>query len=156
MELPSLKVLPDETIEGPGRWTFLEKEADAVCVVTRGMEVLFLNALARTLVPKRWFGCRCWEVFPVGEASCASRCPAVKAVRGGEAVTYCEETLFSPDGRPLHFAIAVIALSPACERAIILLRPKVVECDLDALRRSLLDRAETLLHSLPAELRGVA
>ena len=133
-------------------WGFLERETDAACVVTRCMEVLFLNSLARTLVPKRWFGCRCWEVFPVGEASCASKCPAVKAVRAGESITYCEETLFAPNGTPLHFAIAVIPLGPQEERAIILLRPKGAGGDGDALRSSLLDRAHALRASLPKGL----
>ncbi len=156
MEDSILNVLPDETLEGDGRWAFLEEEADAACVVTRGMQILFLNTPARTLVPKRWFGCRCWEVFPVGEASCASRCPAVKAVRRGTQVEYCEETLYARDGTPLHFAIAVIPLNPSCERAIILLRPKSADRDLGALRQSLLDRAESLRASLPPGIENVA
>jgi hypothetical protein len=134
------------------RWRFLEDEADPSCVLTRSMEVLYLNAAARTLVPLRWFGCRCWEIFPVGDESCVSRCPAVKAVNKSEDIVYCEETLYSKeDGSPIRVGVAVIPLSSDGrkeEKALLLIRPKAaggLEADF---QRSLLERAEVLRASL--------
>ena len=63
------------------RWSRLEDCSDASAVVSRRMEVLYLNPAARSLVPPRWRGLRCWEVFPVRDRSCASPCPAMSLPR---------------------------------------------------------------------------
>lgn len=118
----------------PARWAFLEQRADPVAVVTRKMEVVYLNALARAVVTPSWVGRRCWEVFPVGESACAAKCLAVKAVGAGDEIIYCEETIW-PGGAPLRLGVAVVPLplplpltaetTPgAAERALLLLRPR--------------------------------
>jgi hypothetical protein len=112
------------------------------------MEVLYLNAAARALVPLRWFGCRCWEMFPVGEQSCAARCPAVKAVNNADDITYCEETLYSSeDGSPVHVGVAVIPLTGDGleeEKALLLMRPKTTGSIQKEFQRGLLERARVL------------
>jgi hypothetical protein len=111
------------------RWSFLDEQSDAVSVVTRRMEILYLNAAARGLVPPAWMGRRCWEVFPVGNTSCPSTCPAVKVVSTGGEIAYCEERIY-PRGTPVELGVAVIPMGGAGaalegpERAVILLRPK--------------------------------
>ena len=88
--------------DGPAAfWSFLEDQADACAVVTRRMNVLYLNAPARSLVPKDWFGKRCWAVFPVNDAFCAARCPAIRAVSRSDEIVYCEEKLDLGEDAPL-------------------------------------------------------
>jgi len=91
------------------RWRFLESEPDGYAVLSRAMEVLYLNATARALVAPAWWGRRCWETFPVGEASCAACCPAVRAVRAANEIVYCEEVLYV-SGTPQVFGVAVIPI----------------------------------------------
>lgn len=120
------------------RWRFLEAEKDACCVVTRRMEVVYLNEAARSLVPEPWFGSRCWEVFPVGEGACAGRCPAVRWVAASAADGYCEEVL-SVHGRPLVLGVAVLLLQrrESPERSLLVLRPRGEE-DPEGFRERLL------------------
>ena len=61
----------DSQARAAAQWGFLEDHPDACGVVTLRMELIYLNAAARTLVPQRWFGCRCWEAFPVADSGCA-------------------------------------------------------------------------------------
>ncbi len=143
------------------RWRFLEDERDACSVVTRRMEVVYLNAAARALVPSEWFGSRCWEVFPVGDESCAARCAAVSAVSKADELIYCEETLHAADGSPIPLGVAVIPLHSAVlegERALLLLRPKTHGRSADRFRRDLLEEAGRLLSfcdSLPRPRHSV-
>lgn len=126
-------------------WSFLENVADPSAVVTRSMQVVYLNASARSLVPEEWRGLRCWEIFPVGEQSCASRCPAVKAVQS-EGISYCEEEIY-PGGAAVRLGVAVIPLPEAAHgdaRAVLLLRPKDSELSEDSFREALLSDAVAL------------
>lgn len=128
------------------RWSFLEEVPDACSVVSRRMELLYLNATARSLVSPDWFGSRCWQVFPVEDGSCASRCPAVRAVNRSEDIVYCEETIY-PDEALVTLGVAVIPLGTTHEhgeRSILLLRPKRAGICEDAFRRELLEDAEHL------------
>ncbi len=129
------------------RWGFLEAERDACSVVTRQMVVVYLNEVARSLVSPEWFGRHCWDVFPVGEESCASRCAAVAAVSNAEDIVYCEETIHAADGSPIRLGVAVIPLRPAPpaeERAVLLLRPRNPGVAEEVLRSKLLERAAEL------------
>lgn len=126
------------------RWEFLEKQSDACSVVTGRMEVIYVNSPARSMVGSGWFGCRCWEVFPVGDESCAARCPAVKAVHRGNDIVYCEETISAPDGSPMTLGVAVIPVRDAGgegERAVLLLRPRPAGISEPAFLREVLERA---------------
>lgn len=132
------------------RWSRLEDCSDASAVVSRRMEVLYLNPAARSLVPPRWRGLRCWEVFPVRDRSCASQCPAIRAVQSRE-VFYCEEEVNPEGSTPVRLGVAVIPLAEVPEqtaRAVLLLRPKSpVACD-ETFRRDLLNDAERLRASV--------
>lgn len=110
------------------RWGFLENEVDPCTVVTRRMELVYVNRLARDLVPADWFGRRCWQAFPIADPSCAARCVAVRAVGRGSEIVYCEETLSLTDGAQIPLGVAVIPFddgSPEKDRALLILRPKV-------------------------------
>ena len=116
----------DEAV-ATARWGFLEGQVDPCTVVTRRMELVYLNGPARRLVPVGWFGRRCWDAFPVADRTCSARCPAVRAAVGHDIV-YCEETLACTDGAQMPVGVAVIPLndtSPDEDRALLLLRPKV-------------------------------
>ncbi len=128
------------------RWGFLEREPDACSVVTWRMEVVYLNAAARSLVSPGWFGCRCWEVFPVGDSTCAARCPAVKAIHEGNEIVYCEETLYPGKGTSVTVGVAVIPLGKKVREgdAVLLIRPKIPGRSEEVFRRSLLERADEL------------
>ncbi len=138
------------------RWGFLEAERDACSVVTRQMVVVYLNEVARSLIRPGWFGRRCWDVFPVGEESCASRCAAVAAVSKADDIVYCEETIYAGDGSPLRLGVAVIPLRatpPADERAVLLLRAKTPGMAEEVFRRELLERAAELHASCDERLQ---
>ena len=129
------------------RWGFLEKQFDACSVVTRRMEVIYLNAAARSLLPPKWFGRRCWEVFPVGDRVCAPRCPAILAVSKPQGITYCEETFYGRDGSPVPLGVAVIplrVLPGGGGRAILLLRRNAPDIARDVFQRELLEQAGKL------------
>ncbi len=139
--------------DNPVRWSFLEEESDACCVVTRRMEVVYLNATARSLVRADFFGRRCWEVFPVGGGACAARCPAVRAVSQADAIVYCEETV-QVAGQPVTLGVAVIPLRTAPagpDRGLLLLRPKTAGRSDEAFRDELLAYARRLVASRMAD-----
>src|SRR3989338_3582378 len=144
------------------RWGFLEKQVDACSVVTRRMEVIYLNAAARSLLPPKWFGRRCWEVFPMGDRVCAARCPAILAVSKSQDIIYCEETLYGRDGSPVPLGVAVIplrVLPKGGERAILLLRRNAPDIAQDVFQRDLLEQAakpRTFCESLSWERRDYA
>lgn len=127
------------------RWGVLDDESDACAVVTRRMEVVYLNSVAESLVPEGWLGQRCWEVFPVKDRSCVSRCPAVQAISSGARIAYCEETVY-PGGVPLVLGVAVVPLPDAGdgEGALLILRPKDGSVADGVFRRRLLATAERL------------
>lgn len=115
------------------RWGFLDDEPDACCVLTRRMEVIYLNAAARALVPgfeegSAWFGQRCWDVFPAREG-CATGCPAVQSVARGtiREIEYCEESVYPEDGTPIVLDVAIVPLTAVRHdggAAVLVLRPK--------------------------------
>jgi hypothetical protein len=131
------------------RWEFLEGEADACAVVTRRMEVVYLNAAGRSLVPDGWLGERCWNVFPVGSAACAAACPAIRAVSAGCGIEYCEETIY-PGGEAVRLGVAVVPLDGARTgpRAILRLRPIREDVPRETFRAALL--ADAAAMAVPA------
>ncbi|MFV1995059.1 MAG: hypothetical protein ACC661_06450 [Verrucomicrobiales bacterium] len=134
-------------MELAARWGFLEEEPEPCAVVSATMELLYLNRAARPLVPPCWQGRRCWQAFPVGERSCASRCPAVKAVAHSKDIVYCEEQLFPPDGQPIALGVAAIPLERALshgEKALLLFRPKGPQKETSAFRQNLTEKAGKL------------
>ena len=129
------------------RWNLLDNECDPCTVVTRRMEVVYVNAAAKFLVTSGWFGCRCWEVFPVREDNCVARCSAVRAVSNADDIVYCEETIYAAGGAPVPLGVAVIPIRTAGgdgERAILLLRSKSSSLSDDLFRRETLNRARKL------------
>jgi len=134
-------------VELATRWDFLEEEEEPCAVVSGGMEILYLNEAARSLVPPHWQGRRCWRVFPVREGTCASRCLAVRAVSDSDDIVYCEEQLFPPGGQPIALGMAAIPLGRALdqgEKALLLFRPKDPQKEASAFRQSLNDKAAWL------------
>jgi hypothetical protein len=128
------------------KWAGLDDQGDPCAVVTRRMEVVYLNPAAQSLVPEAWPGRRCWEVFPVGAAACASRCPAVRAVTAADEIELCEETIF-PGGDPVLLGVAVIPVGPPeseSYRAMLLLRPRPADSAPDQFRARLLEDASRL------------
>lgn len=129
------------------RWSFLDQEHDPCSVVSQHMEVLYLNAAARLIIPADWFGLRCWQAFPVHDDRCASRCLAVWAVGHSNEIVYCEETIYPGSGVPLMIGVAVTPLGNMQadgEQAILLLRPKPADAAEDAFKRVLLEDARRL------------
>ena len=133
------------------RWGFLEENGDACAVVSDRMELVYLNALARGLVPEEWFGRRCFEIFPTANEVCAFKCPTIAAVHEASEIHYCEELLRMPDGAIRELGVAVIPLGGSSgdeARALLLLRPKAdgsedsLLSDARRLRGDLLSRFE--------------
>ena len=62
------------------RWNRLEDEREACVVVSDRMELVYINSAARALVPREWFGKRCFEVLPTVDEACAFHCPKIRAV----------------------------------------------------------------------------
>lgn len=117
-------------------WSFLEDEAEACAVVSSRMEFVYLNRLARQLVPKEWFAKRCFETFPVTNERCAFFCPTITAVHEATDIVYCRESLRLGDGSSLELDVAVIPLEgkPVDEAAaLLLLREQVDRASLHAL-----------------------
>lgn len=109
------------------RWGFLEENGDACAVVSDRMELVYLNAPARALVPEEWFGRRCFEIFPTANDVCAFKCPTITAVHEASEILYCEEVLRAPDASIRELGVAVIPLAGVSgdeARALLLLRPK--------------------------------
>jgi hypothetical protein len=120
-------------------WAFLEEEAEACAVVSSRMEFVYLNRLARHLVPKEWFAKRCFETFPVTNERCAFFCPTITAVHEAREIVYCRESLRLAGGESLELDVAVIPLEgKSLDEAAALL-----------LLRKQLDRAS--LHKLAEE-----
>ncbi|MBI4602793.1 MAG: Crp/Fnr family transcriptional regulator [Planctomycetes bacterium] len=141
------------------RWKLLDEEPDACCVVSRRMELLYLNDAARPLVPIPWFGKRCWEVFSVADGRCGSRCPAVRAAASGTEPIYCEETLSPESESPARRGVAVAPIRPAGadgEGAILVLRPKLPGTEQEAFQNELLRRACALRSSSKSNGSGAA
>ena len=107
MNSPESNPLRDETAL---RWSFLEDERDACVVVSERMELVYINAAARELVPGQWFGKRCFEVFPVVDETCAFHCPKIRAVSESLDVVYCEETVCSRDMDCVVLGVGLIPL----------------------------------------------
>jgi len=108
------------------RWRFLDDLDEPVCILTRKMEVVFLNMACCGVVPPDWFGNRCWDAFPVENKSCALTCPAVKALAKGGDVPYFEELLQVAEA-PLRLGVAVIpfgGFGRGFEEALVVLRVK--------------------------------
>lgn len=129
------------------RWSFLDQELDPCGVVSQHMEVLYLNAAARLIIPADWFGRRCWQAFPVLDARCASSCMAVWAVGHSNEILYCEETIYPGSGAPVRIGVAVTPLENMQadgEQSILLLRPKPAESEGDAFKLVLLEDARRL------------
>jgi hypothetical protein len=136
--------LPDSIAS---RWRFLDEKADACSVVSRRMELLYLNSAARALAPGAWFGRRCWQVFPVADSSCASRCPVVKAVSTSGEIAYCEETVFPPGQPPLVLSVAVIPFPGTVEHdtsTLLFMRPKPANLPDDSTRAQMIEEARRL------------
>jgi hypothetical protein len=129
------------------RWRFLDERTDACSVVTRRMELLYLNSAAKALAPGEWFGRRCWQVFPVADSSCASRCPVVKAVSTSGEIAYCEETFFPAGQPPLVLSVAVIPFPGTAEHetsTLLFMRPKPVDVPDDSTRAQMMEEARRL------------
>ena len=137
------------------RWNFLEDEQEACVVVSERMEFVYMNAVARNLVPERWFGKRCFEVLPIVDEKCAFHCPKLQTV--GEAasldVVYCEETVRSGlEGRAV-FGVGLIPLGSAGDdpsRAVLLLRRKDGHGDDSVFSEQLLHDAKGLRQRISA------
>jgi hypothetical protein len=139
------------------RWQFLEQNSDACSVITRRMELLYLNTAARALTPSQWFGRRCWQVFPVADQSCAARCPVVQAFDQSSDILYCEETVYPAGQPPLVLSVAVIPLptrTGETGQALLMLRPKTGG-ELSARAQLLADASRMRAHCL-SELQKAA
>lgn len=109
------------------RWGFLEEDPDACAVVSDRMELVYMNAPARALVSRDWFGRRCFEIFPTANDLCAFHCKTMTAVHEAQDILYCEENLRSPAGTARELGVAVLPLQGMSRdeaRALLLLRPK--------------------------------
>jgi hypothetical protein len=118
------------------------------------MELVYMNAPARRLVSREWFGRRCFEIFPTADDLCAFRCPTMTAVHDSHEILYCEETLRGSDGPNRELGVAVIPLEGMSgdeARALLLLRPKgeVTEEALLEEARRVRERARSRFHAHP-------
>ena len=117
-------LLRDETAF---RWSVLEHEQEPCVVVSERMELVYINAAARKLVPGAWFGKRCFEVLPNVDESCALHCPKIRAVNESLDIVYCEETIGTGEAGQRVFGVGLIPLGPGGDdraRAVLLLRSK--------------------------------
>ncbi len=152
MNNPESNLLRDETAL---RWSFLEDERDACVVVSERMELVYINAAARELVPGEWFGKRCFEVFPVVDETCAFHCPKIRAVSESLDVVYCEETVCSRDKGCVVFGVGLIPLGPEGDdraRAVFLLRAKEEGSEESEFRAQLLLDAESARRRITSRL----
>lgn len=150
--LHSKSVLQDETAL---RWGFLEEEPEACVVVSERMELVYINAAGRVLVPVHWFGKRCFEVLPVVNERCAWDCPTIRAVSESVQVVYCEEVMRSQSGSVLQLGVAAIPVvtgGPDPAKAVLLLRRRGERRDEDEFRRELLKEAESMRERIAAHL----
>jgi len=136
--------LQDETAL---RWSRLEDEREACVVVSDRMELVYINAAARELVPSEWFGKRCFEVLPTVDEACAFHCPTIRAVNESVDVVYCEETVFVGNNDRKVFGVGLIPLGAGSvdrARAVLLLRAKGGSVEESAFRAQLLTDAKIL------------
>jgi hypothetical protein len=139
-----MSILQDEDLM---RWSFLEETSDACAVVSDRMELVYLNEPARKLVPKEWFGRRCFEILPTANELCAFNCPTVAAVHDSDEIFYCSEVLKSSDGSTRELGVAVIpllGLSGDEARAVLLMRPKEADSEEALLSAARVIRGELL------------
>ncbi len=154
----SRSILEDESAL---RWGFLEENPDACAVVSDRMELVYMNAPARQLVSRAWFGRRCFEIFPTANDLCAFRCPTMAAVHESREILYCEETLRGPEGPARELGVAVIPLEQLegtnrdGARALLLFRPKgeVTKEILLDVARGLRERTGSRFHARPDRLQ---
>ena len=137
------------------RWGRLEDEREACVVVSDRMELVYINAAARALVPGEWFGKRCFEVLPTVDEACAFHCPTIAAVTESVDVAYCEETLSGDNNLRRVFGVGLIPLGKGGDdraRAIFLLRAKGASVDEGAFRVQLLTDARSLARRMAVRL----
>jgi hypothetical protein len=141
-------IKPDSPLQNETalRWSRLESESEACVVVSDRMELVYINAAARELVPGEWFGRRCFEVLPIVDEACAFHCPKIRAVNESVDIVYCEETVFVGSDRKV-FGVGLIPLGPSSDdhaRAVLLLRAKGASVEEGAFRAQLLTDAKSL------------
>jgi hypothetical protein len=133
--------------ENAMRWEFLEDQSDACAVVSKRMELLYLNQAGRALSLPDWFAKRCFEVLPNQDRNCAWHCPTITAVGSATQITYCEEAL-APGGEPsVILGTAVIPMQHSAEdgaKALLLFRPKAGDSDQSHFEKKLLADAGEL------------
>ena len=133
--------------EGTLRWSCLEDEREGCIVVSERMELVYINAAARELMPGEWFGKRCFEVLPTVDETCKFHCPKVRAVNEALDIVYCEETVRLGNDDRRVFGVGLIPLGPGRDdraRAVLLLRRKEESGPESAFRTQLLMDAKNL------------
>ena len=144
--------------ESAARWHWLEDEPDACVVVSERMELVYLNAVGRALVPDGWFGKRCFEVLPVVDETCAFHCPKIRDVNESHDIVYCEEIVRSVGASQDTFGIGLIPLGPRGDdraHAVLLMRRKDGvhgEHDEQAFQRDLLRDSEQVRRRIETRL----
>ena len=148
--------LQDETAL---QWSFLDDQHDPCVVVSERMEIVYINAAARGLVPLESFGKRCFEVFPVADQTCAFHCPKIDAVNEvsdtSPKVAYCEETLYKANLDRVVLGVGLIPLGPARTdraRAVFVLRSRDGSADAPAFESQLLRDADVVRRRITAHL----
>lgn len=137
------------------RWNILEEEAEPCAVVSRRMELLYLNAPARGLTAPDWFAKRCWEALPTQDERCAMACPAIQAVNRPDGIQYCEEIVCPGDGTPVTLGVAVVPLEDIGGQraaALLLFRPRDEAAEESTFQSNLLADAASLLGRVAARL----
>ncbi len=138
------------------RWGFLEEEKEPCAVVSYRMELVFINAAGRTLLPEEWFGKRCFEVLPTVDEKCALHCPTIRAVNESVEPVYCEEVVLGKARTSLEFGVAVIPLAAAAgqdrAKALLLFRPKKLQIGETTFQIQLLKDAAALQMRLASRL----
>ena len=137
--------------EGTLRWSCLEDEREGCIVVSERMELVYINAAARELMPGEWFGKRCFEVLPIVDETCEFHCPKIRAVNESLDVVYYEEIVRLGDDDRRVFGVGLIPLGPGGDdraRAVLLLRRKEESGGESAFRAQLLMDAKSLARRL--------
>ena len=147
---------PDSPLQDAAalRWSRLEDERDACVVVSDRMELVYINSAARALVPREWFGKRCFEVLPTVDRECAFHCPKIRAVNESVDVVYCEEAVFVGNGDRKIFGVGLIPLGPERDdraRAVLMLRDKGQSVEESAFQRQLLTDAKSLARRIAVQ-----
>ena len=147
---------PDSPLQDAAalRWSRLEDEREACVVVSDRMELVYINSAARALVPREWFGKRCFEVLPTVDRECAFHCPKIRAVNESVDVIYCEETVFVGNDDRKIFGVGLIPLGPERDdraRAILMLRDKGPSVEESAFQTQLLTDAKSLARRMAVQ-----